>query len=82
MEDQPLVSFQTRFIPGIDKTKPTVEDVEEETKSALLRITECTNLTDLQEVLFSTEVFSIAGCNMVRYVEDKLKVSNGEFKIA
>lgn len=66
---------------GADKTKPTMEDVEEEIKSALLRINECKNLSDLQEVLFSTEVFSIAGCNMVRHVEDKFKVSNGELEM-
>ncbi|KAB0790677.1 hypothetical protein PPYR_12030 [Photinus pyralis] len=62
------------------KVQPTLEDVIPEIQVELAQLKDATELSVMQDVVLSSNVFSIAGFKFVKKAEDKLDIINGTLK--
>ncbi|KAB0805056.1 hypothetical protein PPYR_02026 [Photinus pyralis] len=56
---------------GHENTVPTLDDVDEDIRTAIVKLQELEILSDLQEMLISENIFSIAGCQFISNMNEK-----------
>lgn len=59
---------------GEDVLKPTLDEVDDGIKDILNNFNNCSSLIELQEIVTSTQLFLIAGCNFISRLEDKTAI--------
>lgn len=70
--------FLFNLITGQEKNvSPTLNDVEEEIKSALIELEKTENLSKAQNIITDTNIFSIAGYNFIYDMKDKSDIIQG-----
>lgn len=69
------------LIIGQDKkVSPTLSDVEEDIKAALIQLENSQSLSNAQSVITDTNIFSIAGYNFIFDIQEKSDIIQGRWK--
>lgn len=63
---------------GVENTSPTLDDVDVDIRKKLILLQDTVNLLDLQDIVTSENIFSIAGCHFITHVDDKWKIFDGK----
>lgn len=63
---------------GVQNTLPTLDDVDTEIRNKLILLKDTVNLLELQEIVTSENIFSIAGCHYIKHVDEKWKILDGK----
>ncbi|KAF5276798.1 hypothetical protein FQR65_LT16177 [Abscondita terminalis] len=67
-------SFFSVLTLGFLETNSTIDDVEDEIKTEILKLNEIDSLNTLREFIFDEKIFSIAGCQWIESIEEKPKL--------
>lgn len=63
---------------GVQTTIPNLDDVDNEIRNKLILLKDTETLLELQDIVTSENIFSIAGCHYIKNVDEKWKIFDGE----